>query len=453
VYIPSAPPAPRDPVEAARIEHTRLRRRLLYGMAEADLEAHLIATIGSIRRTAWGKVDQTRNPYLQIHTQCAALYGSEPTVAAPAGGEDIANAIADTGYWSLMQRVQRDTLGMREMLVRIDLDEQGIALTPVPPDMVTVEVHPRRPNIPVAVREWMPDPDDNSKWIQHLYDPRIPLYAAFDADGNDVSLRVLGGFFGGEAYPWMTPQGAMLPWVVYRAAQTGNAWDAYTGKEIVEGTRWLSAFYTYFGHILRNVAFAQRYALGVVPAGMTTDDEGKMAEVVTDPGALLLLRQLEEFTGQPLISQFNNPVSIAEVMTAIRSYEGDIINAAIGSASVTRASSAVVSAYSLVISRDAQRELQRAYEPLFRRTDLELLGKVSALLGGPTVGWRITYNAIPKDPEEIKSELEHIKAQVEIGTLDRITAYQQLHPGLNRDEATKAVDEIAKINRSYASNS
>lgn len=447
-----APPLPTNTVEARRVEHTRLRRRILYGHHAGDVRDRIQAAIGNVRQKAWGPIDMTSNPYLHVWSQLSALYRESPEVVPPEGAEVVAAALAECGYWSLAQRIQRDTLGLREMLVHITLDPDGghPILRPVFPDLVKVEVSALRPNMPVAVTEWIPDPDGDG-WIRLVTDPRTETYRAEDTDGNDVSERVLGGIFSGDAYPWrdkLTGQ-PLLPYIAYHAAQTGYFFDSYTGQEVVEGTLQVSLYYSFYGHILRNAAWAQRVVIGGVPLGLEVTD-GKSAEVTTDPASILFLSPPEDYQGQPVVTQWSSPVDPEKVLGSIQSYEQRIVEMALGSADVARTSSDIRSGYSLAVSREAQREAQRAYEPQFRRSDLQLLRLLSRLMGVPSEGWRITYRSLPRDPTELKAEWERMEALIAAGLLDKATAYQELHPGLTRREAEEAVSEIARINRLLA---
>jgi hypothetical protein len=447
----AAPPLPRDAAEARRVQHTGLRRRILYGAHDEDVAARIQSAVGNLRKSAWGPIDLTSNPYLHTWTQLAALYRQAPEVVPPEGGELAAAALAEAGYWSLMQRIQRDTLGLREMLVRFDVNGDEVRARPVYPDLVECKAHPFRPGEIVAVREWIPDPDDAGKWVRLECDPSRRIYRAVDEHDIDVSKRVLDGAFSGSAYPWVAGDRALLPYVVYHAAETGFLWDAWTGREVVEGTLQLAVFYSFYAHILRTAAWAQRYALGAAPAGPELSTDGTARpEIITDPATVLILQSTIESGGTPSVGQWNQVVDPAKVLESIRSYEQRLVEMAVGAADVTRTTSDVRSGYSLAVSREAVREAQRSYEPMFRRGDLAGLRLVARLLGLPDTGWRIRYSSIPRDPTELRAEWDRMALLIQAGLMDKATAYQELHPGLTRDEASAAVTEIARTNRLLA---
>ena len=243
----SAPPLPAaDAREAQRIEHSRLRRRVLYNLHEADIIRRLTQTVGNVRREAWPPPDMTANPARHVFSQLAGLYRATPAVDPPPGGELVAAAVAESGYWQLAQRVQRDTLALNNTFVNVSIVDGDPVYRLVWPDMVQVVVDPRRPTVLTEVREWQRDPDDNGSWITIITRPATRTYQAIDSRGDDVSRRVFGAaFVEAGGYPATTPSGeALMPYVSFRSAETGYAFDPYTGSEAIEGSLQLGVYYT-----------------------------------------------------------------------------------------------------------------------------------------------------------------------------------------------------------------
>ena len=448
----SAPPLPKTSSEILRVNHTRLRRRIIYSMHEGDVKDRLIASVGISRAIAWAeRPDMSSNAAWYVCSQLAGLYREIPDVMPPEGAENAAAAIAESGWWQLAQRNQRDTIALNDHFVRVDIDEEtgGPAFRLVSPDMVKIEASPLRPSQPLSLKEWIHDPDDPQKWVRLITDPRRRVYMAATPDGVDVSQRVLGGDFSGDRYPFNVDGKPVLNYIGYHAAETGHALDPWSGREVFDGTLSLGVYYTYVGHVVRNVAWAQKWALGAEPLGAGVNDDGTRSEIATDPATLLMLRQSED-AGNPQVGQWTSPVKPTDVLAVAERYERRLVEMALGQAGVSRRESDVRSAMSLAVSRESQREAQRAYAPVFRRSDTRLTSLVSGLMGMPSKGWRIDYKSIPRDAAEMKAELDRQVGQIEAGLLDRVTAYQQLHPGLTRDEAQRAVEEIARINRAYS---
>lgn len=454
--LAALPPIPKDTDEQIRVEHTRLRRRLLYSQFASDLDQRIRQAVGNVKADAWKPLDLTANPYLAIWQQTAVLYDVAPDVVAPVGSDPVLAALTAAGAWPLMQRVQRDTLGLREMLLRVSADASGgLVVRPVFPDMVQVEVSPSDPSRPIKIKEWLFDPA--AGWVRHVYDIRDPLapsYSVYTAAGLDVSEAILGGDFTGAAYPFRREDGTpILPWVLYHASETGCVWDPYTMREVVEGSLMLGVYLTYWGHVLRDASWPQRYVIGARVLGAdTVDGEGNILagrrEVVTDPATLLEMEMDPTFSGQPLVGQWNASADPEKLLTSISMYERRILTlAGIQSPDVTRQDSDIRSGYSLAVSREQVRTLQRVYEPQFRRGDLQLIALAAALLNRATgsgyaeesAAYRITYQGLPQSSGEVLAELAEIKARTEAGLLGPVTAYVELNPGTPFDEAFERV--------------
>lgn len=443
-----APPLPSNPAEVERVNHTRMRRRIMYGEHQELIKERLVASFGGTRAAAVRIVDMTSNPAHYVASQLAALYREIPEVAPPDGAEDTAAAVAEAGWWQLAQRVQRDTIAFNDMLVRVDVDpstgEPSFRL--VPPDLVELVSSPLKPAQPLAVKEWISDPDDPAKWVQLHTDPRARIYRALDENGVDVTERVLGErSFSGDAYPFLDGDRPLLPYTAYHACESGYLLDPRTGQEAFEGTLMCSMFYSFFGHNLRQSSWAQRFMVGARPAGGDMDPSGRRREVVADPSTVVNLEALEE-GGTFQVGQWSVPISPEQVYAPVERYERRIVESFLSAAGVSRRESDVRSAASLAVSKEAQRDSQRSYEPVFRRSDLRLLGLVSALRGEPSTGWRIHYRSLPRDASELAAEIERMEKLVALGLLDRVSAYQLLHPGLTDAEAEAAVKRIAEIN-------
>jgi hypothetical protein len=451
-----APPAPKSAAEAARVEHTRLRRRVMYSMHHPDVESRLVKAIGTTRAKAVRIVDMTANPAWYVTSQLAGLYRDIPEINPPAGGEDTAEAVLEAGFWQLAQRNQRDCIGLNDMFVRVDLDDNGApAFRLVFPDLVSVVSSPLSPAQPLALAEWIEDPDDPTKWVQLVCDPRKRLYVARDDRGFDVTARVLGKDghedFSGENYPFLVQGKPVLPYVAYHAAETGYALDPYTGREVFEGALQLGVYYSFFGHALRQASWAQRWAAGAAPDQGDVEEDGRRKEAVADPATLVILKAIEDAVGQNSIQvgQWGAPVDPDRFFAAIERYERRLVEMALSTVGVSRRESDVRSAMSLAVSREAQRDAQRAYAPVFRRSDIRLLRLVSGLRGGPVDGWRIEYKSLPRDPAELAAELARMEGLLKLGLIDKVSAYRQLHPGLDDREALEALKKIEAVNAQF----
>ena len=92
--IPIKPFAPTDQ-DQQRWEHSSLRKRLIIGAWENDLEDELSRHLPADRREAWGPADLSSNPFEQITRQLSVLYHEVPSITNLNG--DISDLTAREG--------------------------------------------------------------------------------------------------------------------------------------------------------------------------------------------------------------------------------------------------------------------------------------------------------------------------------------------------------------------
>ena len=227
--------------------------------------------------------------------------------------------------------------------------------------------------------------------------------------------------------------------------------------ELYEGTLNVAVYYSFLGHILRAASWPQRYAAGVrVPGAELLDEDGdgrNRRGIITDPATLLILEIDPDNPGGANIGQWAMSADAEMFMGVLAKYERRLASfAGINAADQVRMDGDPRSGYAVSVSREAQREVQRRYEPQFRAGDLELLGKSAAiknrLAGGayPESGYVQSYQGIPLSLEERRMQREELLALLEAGLLDRVSAYQELHPGMSRARAEQDLAAIDAIN-------
>jgi hypothetical protein len=461
------PPAPSNPEEAARWEHTRHRRALMEGTWQRLLEDRLQAQLGSTRRQAWGIPDLSANPFRVIAYELASLYLDAPdvhhhaaeTAAQRNGGTSSAEAliggeglIAKSGLWSQMPRVQAMTIALREMWLRIDVVDGRLTYRPVSPDMIVAEADPQRPTIPLAVAEIrLRNIDGEAVWawdVLDVRDPAFPRYEVRKANeaggfGEDVTVKVLGVNDGkknpadpewsGANYPYRrtSNDAPILPGVLYHASQYGDrTFDPYFGVELYEGSLSLSVYYSFLAHCLRDASFPQRYAIGVRVAGTEMTDgltRGARVEVVTDPTTILMLDAATE--SQPTVGQFQAGADVATLESTISAIAHRLAtDAGLSQTDIQRTSGSAKSGYAISLSNEGKRMAQRRYVVQFRGTDEELVAKSAILFNRatgsafPEGGYSVLYREVPLSPEELDARRKHAMEMLEAGLMDRVEA-------------------------------
>jgi len=464
-----APPPPLKPTDWARVEHTRLRRRMLYSQHAPDVTQRLVQAMGPTRAEVQGRPDLSVNIVKAVYEQVMVLYNVHPTCYPPTGSDPVTEALDTIGYWPQMQRVSRDVGGLREMLVRFDLDEAGdmVRARPVFPDLVEAEADVNDPSRAAVIVESVEHP--TLGWVRHrlsIANPEAPSYTVTLASNQrDVTLEVLGMTEWPEKF--RNAAGApILPYAWYHAAKTGYLFDPWAGAELVEGSLNIAVGLTNYHHLLRTASWGQRWGIGVEPAGAdsvevdassnetTVVGSAARREMVTDPATVALFQAIPDVPN-PQLGQWSPPGDPEAVLRSLMTYKQHVFEVAgLGSPDVTANQSDIRSGYSLAVSREAVRDQQRVYEPQFRVGDQQAMSIVACLLNrhrGTTysedpITYEIAYHGLPLSPMEEKARLDKLRAEQEAGLIGPITAYQSMHPEVPYEQARNAV-AVAMLER------
>ena len=475
--IPSKPVAPTSACQA-RWDHTALRRRLIQGTWEEDLEDELFRHLPADRREAWGVADMSSNALEQVTRQLAMLYHELPSITH---AEDISALIGregyvtKSGYWQLMQRIQQYTIGMRECVVRIDVvphvkgiraRHSGILYRVVTPDYVYAEASPDAPDIPLYYQEYRLRYSESKKsyeWIVDILDIRDeqkPVFGMYRINsdgtvGDDVSEEYMGHpAHVGDSYPYRTKDGiAFIPIQIYHAEKTGQLWNAFDGSQLTFGTLTSAVLFSFYLHLVRDACWSQKYVAGLQLAGQSaldTDLPARRAAITTDPSSILVFTSDPDINTQPLIGSFEPSADPQTLLESIAKYEYRVATSAGISSEVLRQSGDPRSGYALSISRDGQREAQKKYAPIFRLCDEELLGKTACLcnrfLGTslPEDGYRVQYSQLNLSPEEMKAQREDVIQKLSAGLISPVDAIMILNPDFDEQEAKNELNRIRK---------
>ena len=475
--IPSKPIAPTNHDET-RWNENALRKRLLTGEYFQDLEDELYRHLPTDRREAWGVADESSNPFEQVTRQLATLYHEQPQITNSEG--DIQKLVGREGYvqkaglFSLMQRFQQFTLGIRECIMRIDIahtptNQPGVNYRVVTPDFVYMEASQDMPDTPLLYMELRLREDEKKEliWVYDYIDIRDennPIFGMYKAEsdgniGKDMSELYMGHeAMKGESYPFRDSQNKpFLPLVLYHAQKTGYLWNSFDNRPLVSGTMTSMVLFSMFVHCVRDCSHPQRYIAGLQISGLSsldTDLTSRRQSISTDPSSILVFHQDLDATSQPLIGQFQAGADPKELLEAIASYEYRVaVSAGISPSELTRTSSDPRSGYSLSVSRAGQREYSRAMAPIFRKYDEELLTKTAMLCNRylntnlPERGYRVHYQTLQLSPEELKAIREDVIQKMGAGLMSPLDAIKAMYPDLDE---TGAREKLLQIRRERA---
>jgi hypothetical protein len=359
-----------------------------------------------------------------------------------------------------MSRFQSMVIALREMWMRVDVEDGRLIYRPVSPDMTIAEADPSRPTTPLAYAEirlrhyrgdavWMWD-------VMDIRDPAAPSYTVRIAKdggfGEDVTLEVLGATYSGEAYPYRRADGApILPVVLYHASLYGDRlFDAFNGVELYEGSLNLAVYYSFLAHTLRDASFPQRYAIGVRIAGSDMVDggtRGQRVEVVTDPTTILMLDAAME--QQPQVGQFQAGADVEKIEATIAAIAHRLAtDAGLAPTDLQRTSGSAKSGYAISLSQDGKRTAQRRYILQMRDADERLVAVSAALYNRatgtafPEGGYSVMYREIPLSSEELAGRRAHAMEMMEAGLMDRVEALR-LFGSMTHEDAVARLEQIA----------
>lgn len=435
--------------DAQRVSQMRFRRRLFTSTHRDDVREAARARFGLERAGAMdAAIDWPSNPYPTLWEQMCALYVHEPRVRGPS--ERAAAAVRASRHWVRMQRGQRDTLGLRELLILLDLNQETGALVtrPVYPDLFT-------PPVPLAsdpsqlgeIGVWLEVGDED--WELRQYDLNAVSYVRSTLSATDGRL-VEAERFEGADYPWVAGGVSFIPGVLYHAAETGYLLDWETGTDVAHASVGLCVDYTSAQHAHADASWPQRGMIDGDVEGAETHNvaPGSSAParsvVVADPSVVLKVtstmdKQAREF-------QWTASADPEALLRYCRvRYQGIAAAAGIRTPEVTRAASDIRSGYSLAVSREAMAELQLKFKQVFGAADRELLHKAALMLGEPSEGpeaWTVRYRPLRWAGAEQAQIVTQVAQARAAGLMTRLEAVLTLHPDLTEDEAREMIDEI-----------
>lgn len=464
---------PPSSADRARWAETARRYRVLYGEHAGDVRGLTKQLVGTQRESAWKRVDLSVNLAENTCGQLAAMYLEEPVLfhpdALPEHLVEVRDLFRSARLWPLMDRVQRDTLGMRETAVHLDVSARGEITPRLVHGHRLVAEGGTRPSVPVQLAEARKRTiGEQERWVWDV--------VQVGQDGSvsstiRTSLENDAEVYPGaktDAYHW-ADRSAFLPYVMYRAAEHGGMWSPYEWAGLFDATLYGCVYRAFVGHTLRTSSWPQRWVANGTIVGTSPQGDGnpEMPEIGSENSSSARRRGLPADPAMVIPIEAapgsEHPVQVGQwepaadpemllrtVMAADRSALESI---GIDPAAVVRTSSDPRSGVALTVSREAQREAQKQWLPLFMASDIELVEKAIAMrnrvLRGsiPERGWQITYRSLPPTETELTSRQARILEQVDRGLMSPVDAYIEFHPGATRDQATKALQEIAAERR------
>jgi hypothetical protein len=456
---------------------------------ETVLSDFVEAHIGPERAATWGPVDTSVNDIADFARQVTTpgFYGMRPAVMNTEDPDAAERLIGEGGLldsanlWNKLQHIEYMAVGMGEYLIRPTVDTTGlIGLRAVAPHWVYAESHPDDPSRPVVIGELRPrflPRLDSWLWCWDHYSIKFgeESYKVLAAEGktgkgvvitkgDDLSADFLAsednprGDYTGAAYPFRWEGGtgyAYLPYAWYRSLDTMALWGFSHRRGPLRGTLNSGLLSTYAMQSARDATGRAIIAAGLMPMVGEVQDAGQpnqVRSVVVKPGAIMYHQAMEG--AQPFVQEIGPGAMLQQISQYASQYSGRIASRfGLNPEAATRKAANPTSAAALAITDTQRREFSAQLEPLFRASDLKLIRMIAALWNAamagdaspamPERGYTITYQAVPKTPDEMEADREQWAWEEERGLLSKIQLYQRQHPGATRDAALAALRQVA----------
>lgn len=479
--------------ERARIEYQRARYALVTDDA-AELAADYLAAKDPEGAEHYGPPDTSLNPISAATRQLTTpgLYGVTPSVTVT-GSQEVIEALDAARYWQRGRWAQFLTVGVGIAFRRLSLvtapgpDGQlvGRLVDLVVPAHEVVHVRVA-PEDPLEVRElWHRVPrlrrvGDRWQRIETLdvwrldvvEGQRIGSWRVHEPGkggaglGADVSAEFLVGSDGtagpiaGPAFPCRDPSGgAVLPWVVARAEDTGEFWPSHWRRAMHAGSLQAIAHWTYVDWTAFFATGEAHVIVGANPDAFPTTtreaDDGRPAPsrqtrtMRIHPGTIVALPNPE---GTPISAIKIGPGANLPNLLAMATAYNTLTHVADGlnPSDATRQHANPTSGAALEISAKSRREFADAIRPLAHAADQDAIRIATYLLAShgakglpEPAAYVIRYHTIPLTPAEQAEIRDSIAWEVERGHLSQVDAHRRLHPAKSADQARADLVAVA----------
>lgn len=468
-------PEPDDDYEKVRWTEVSQRKRLLMGNWTEDLKTVATRLLPKDRIESWKFLDESFNLYKNVIQQISQVYGETPNVS---GRKKLSSARSETleklNVFRYHRKLNIFTNGLGEMLVYLDWSPGNKArqngelfIELVYPDELEIEDNWNAPGVPVKIRrlQYRELNDIGCHWCWTEFD----LLGEDDENGiaSGPQLRIklaeaVGGYLAGEdvtakatdfdpTWRWIdSKEQPFLPFVVYHRETTSDLWERNPNHELLCGTYVTAILWSFFTHVIKDVCWAQRWAINLKPAGLSPSESGLQQRVSTDPGSILLFEAINsEIAG--LLGSFDRPVDPKNVQDAIVGYQMSLVSTLGINPSDQVAVAQPQSGISLTIKRDSVKQIIQAQHPLYMKSDAELLSKIAAIWNmNKPVGeadlpeerdfWVISYSELPLSADEQQAKIDKLMKLIEL--TDMLVAKQIMDPDEQLSKLKKASENV-----------
>lgn len=438
-----------------RIANAFMLRQFLEGDWTGELAKHGTKQLGALRAKLVGEWDTGSNLFRSFVEQTCTMYDEEP--GQPPG--PLRDLFQDGGWWAMARQHQQYVRGLHESLVYVGWDSEMRIPTfeHVTADLVTIEAAPT--NRARAETIWRakhrPVPGSRSGEGAWYWDRWSTAgggsFTIWTNDrARDVTTQFPEATAGWTAYPYKDEeQRPILPFALYHDRGPGKGIWSPTKRdsEIIFGTKQSALLWTAAVHGVLRASWSQRLLFnGKVKGGTTETVVGYAVRTVTpDPTAILQVDGENAREGE-----WGSAIDIDASERFARMYGARLmVEYGLPPSDMVIESLNPASGASITVSQTGKRRIA-ARDRLPMRTGDARLAEVVAAVGrangrpASAKGWSLRYHGVALTIDEREKVVRYVAQELELGVADRVTAYQEIHPGTSTEDAETDLTEIDK---------
>lgn len=442
--------------DQARVTAAFALRKFLEGGWKSELAVHGTKQLGALRAKLVGEWDTGSNLYKSFVEQTCTMYDEEP--GQPAG--ELRDLFRAGGWWAMARQHQQYVRGLHESLVYVGWDspEKIPTFELVTADLVTADAAPT--NRSRAETIWRarsrPVPGSRSGECAWYWDRwSTEGEGSFTVWTNDRNRDVTGDFPDATAgwqgkYPYIGENGRpILPFALYhdRGPAKGLWSPPERDSEIIFGTKQNALLWTAAVHGVLRASWSQRLLFnGKVKGGTTETVSGYAIRTVTpDPTAIMQVDGDNASAGE-----WGSAIDIDASEKFARMYGARLsVEYGLSPADLVIESLNPASGAAITVSQTGKRRISARDRVPMSMGDAKLAAVVAAVARAngvkvTTQGWSLRYHGVALTIDERSKVVPYVAQEIELGLADRVTAYQELHPGTSVEDAEADLDAMDK---------
>lgn len=476
-FAPLARPRFPYPAEQARSERQSVRWAMLQHDFADHAKEFFEQAFGLKNARRMGLPDTTLAPlpYQTAQLTTPGLYQTPPMVTSSTAGPAVdrmldphTGVLARAGYWTRMPDVMYHAVGIGVYGLRLNVASRPDGPTPtlrtVRPQDCIVWCHPDDPLYPLRLAELRlrhrrVGPHTRLEWFWDVFDltndgPHYGIYSLDAKDEQNYAPYLLDDYDPDDTYPWLDPDGRpYLPYVWYRATDTGEFWPEYR-RGLLSGTLRAVAYWTLAGHAALWAQGNHNFMGGVEPGALPADiiqgnqnrDEAARPTATFDlvPGTVSVL-PVEDGKQLQLLAATTG-IDLDRVASFANLYHMQLATMdGLSPSDATRRSANPTSGAALAISQADKKAFAAKVTPFFRSADTEAIRKLAWMMARATGepheadGYSITYDEIPLTPTEQADQRDQLEWEQQHGQRSPVDVHLALHPGKTREQAREAI--------------